>query len=118
METGINLITKERKRQIEYEGWSADHDDEHTNCELARVAACYAACEDGEALWEDLHIGTMNTDGAHLQRVYPPNWNEFWDKRRKHSRIRRLVIAGALIAAEIDRLARAKRRRDYMVGRK
>jgi hypothetical protein len=27
-----------------------------------------------------------------------------WDKREKHSRIRRLEIAGALIAAEIDRL--------------
>jgi hypothetical protein len=31
-----------------------------------------------------------------------------WDKRRKHDRRRKLVIAGALIAAEIDRLDMAK----------
>jgi len=29
-----------------------------------------------------------------------------WDKRKKHNKLRRLVIAGALIAAEIDRLQR------------
>jgi hypothetical protein len=31
-------------------------------------------------------------------------WSRNWDKRDKHSRTRRLEIAGALIAAEIDRL--------------
>ena len=34
-------------------------------------------------------------------------WEPQFDKRGKHSRIRCLTIAGALIAAEIDRLKRA-----------
>jgi len=29
METGIELITKERTRQIEVEGWDSEHDDKH-----------------------------------------------------------------------------------------
>jgi hypothetical protein len=42
MKTGIELIAEERKRQIEVEGWTAEHDDEHTDGELALAAVCYA----------------------------------------------------------------------------
>ena len=35
-------------------------------------------------------------------------WDKSYNKRHKHNRIRQLEIAGALIAAEIDRLLRLK----------
>ena len=37
---GINLIVKERKRQIEKEGFGPRHDAGHCNGELALAAAC------------------------------------------------------------------------------
>jgi hypothetical protein len=39
---GIEAIAAERRRQIEAEGWSAAHDDQHVNGELAGAAAAYA----------------------------------------------------------------------------
>jgi hypothetical protein len=39
---GAELITQERKRQIEKEGFDAEHDRQNTNQELA-LAACYYA---------------------------------------------------------------------------
>jgi len=42
MSTGVEAIAAERKRQIEAEGWTPEHDDEHTNGEMADAAACYA----------------------------------------------------------------------------
>lgn len=90
MNTGIDYIAAERKRQQEVEGWTPEHDRQHEEGELAIAAACYAlegtycqALVDGEDAWP---------------------WDEKWDKRKKHDVIRRLEIAGALIAAEIDRL--------------
>ncbi|MGV7154880.1 hypothetical protein ACWA33_18595, partial [Pseudomonas aeruginosa] len=35
-------VQAERRRQIEGEGWTPEHDDEHDNGEMARTAACYA----------------------------------------------------------------------------
>lgn len=94
-DTGAERIAAERNRQIEEEGWSAEHDSIHENDELSLAAICYASpipvyCK----IW---HVdGTTN-----LEDPFP--WAE-WDKRHKHNRIRQLEIAGALIAAEIDRL--------------
>jgi hypothetical protein len=112
--TGAELIAGERQRQIEKEGWTADHDDEHKDGELAIAAACYAApysikadvcrlipCSCREACCEHFG-GTIEKRG--WQDPWP--WSEGWDKRGKHSRIKSLAVAGALIAAEIDRLLR------------
>ena len=38
--SGLELIAEERIRQIEEEGWTPDHDAEHTDEELAK-AGCY-----------------------------------------------------------------------------
>ena len=35
-------ISRERERQIEAEGWTREHDDQHTKHEIAKAAACYA----------------------------------------------------------------------------
>lgn len=38
----MNEIAAERKRQIEIEGWTAEHDDTHSRGEMARAATAYA----------------------------------------------------------------------------
>jgi hypothetical protein len=38
-------VLAERKRQVEAEGWTIEHDDRHPDGELAVAAACYAAHE-------------------------------------------------------------------------
>jgi hypothetical protein len=35
---GLSLIAAERQRQIEAEGWTSEHDDEHVNGEIALAA--------------------------------------------------------------------------------
>ncbi len=77
---GIERIAAERKRQIEKKGWSAEHDAEHRDGSLAKAAACYAT----GGVWGG----------------WP--WDMEWWK--PGDRIRDLEKAGALIAAEIDRL--------------
>lgn len=87
--TGVSLIAKERARQISAEGWTPEHDDEHTSGELAGVAAMYIIESD----------------------IIPPRcpvgwpWERSWWKPSQDP-IKNLVKAGALIAAEIDRLNR------------
>lgn len=39
---GVGLIALERDRQVMTEGYSPQHDDEHTNGELCGAAAAYA----------------------------------------------------------------------------
>lgn len=89
--TGIALITAERDRQVTEEGWTPDHDRYLKDNELAIAAACYAV--NGI---EGIRVEEYGED------AFP--FVEEWDKRRKHDRIRSLVIAGALLCAEIDRL--------------
>jgi len=101
MSEGVELIAAERRRQIADEGWTADHDiSEHKNGSLALAASLYAA---GETLYRVQKTGTG-------YKVYDPwPWDPQYDKRRKHSRRRQLEIAGALIAAELDRMIRDNR---------
>ena len=95
MKTGIELIPAERARQVEKEGWTPEHDDEHDDAELA-LAACYYAMPFNVDLWDY----TIKPDD-----LYPQSWSEEGMKRSDDT-IRNLVKAGALIAAEIDRLQR------------
>jgi hypothetical protein len=97
---GIDLIVAERKRQIEKEKFDSTHDSQHESKELAWAAVCYAA---PEPIYRcELPFGPRA--GYTFTDPWPDWWDPEWDKREKHSDIRRLVIAGALIAAEIDRL--------------
>jgi hypothetical protein len=88
--SAIELIAAERQRQIEVEGWSPEHDDQHRRGELARAAACYAV---GSNELRDGHNGVMP-------------WESRWWKPSPDNRVRDLVKAGALIVAEIERLQR------------
>lgn len=102
---GVALIAAERRRQYYEEGWTPEHDDEHTAGELAVAAACYAVADLEYADVHDTRWEQAMCDGFD---AWP--WGAEWDKRVKHSRLRCLEIAGALIAAEIDRLQRKDNR--------
>lgn len=95
--SGIGIIARERQRQVTEEGYTPDHDDEHINGELAIAAACYAVGDDVtncEVKYVD-GDGMIDIDGD----AFP--WPEH--DSRNQPRDRRLAIAGALIAAELDR---------------
>lgn len=105
---GIELIAKERDRQIDVEVRSSAHDDEHTNQELARAAVCYTI-QGIAAQWN--YVAGPQREGTlanklFLDPVYGWGWSLDWWKPSDDP-IRNLVKAGALIAAEIDRLQRA-----------
>jgi len=82
-------VLAERRRQIDAEGWTPEHDDEHSRGEMALAAACYAVAD--------------NDPRAEPPPLWP--WDTEWWKPTSERRM--LVKAGALILAEIERLDRA-----------
>lgn len=114
---GVTRIAAERKRQIEVEGWTVVHDEQHEGGELALAACCYASPV-------KLYVEERFEGGPAFFDPFPDWWDGKWDKRfsygeRKNNpgnmvpdpgtytfkeRLDLLVKAGALIAAEIDRL--------------
>lgn len=93
MKSGIELITEERERQISAEGWTPEHDDEHIHEELVAAAICY--------LLGNLYGNTKQN----VPSLWP--WDEkYWKPEGKTFSIKNLQKAGALIAAEIDRIQR------------
>jgi len=95
---GIESIAAERQRQVKMEGWTPEHDDTHTDGAMSAAAAAYA------------FSAFRNTS----YRIYaaPPvgfwPWDLSWWKPKTPRED--LVRAGALIAAEIDRIDRATAR--------
>ncbi len=89
--SGAGLIAIERHRQVIQEGWTAEHDAEHINGELAIAGVLYALPEPlrEQRILRDLFMSAVN-------------WAAGWFKPR--TRVEDLVRAGALMAAEIDRL--------------
>ena len=87
-------VLAERRRQIEVEGWTPEHDDEHTSGEMAQAAACYAV---SSTMTRELPALDMVTS------VWP--WSLDWWKPK--GRRTDLIRAAALIVAEIERIDRA-----------
>ena len=96
--TIINEIAAERERQIHSEGYDRTHDDAHDNGDLALAAALYASPIQLYRRTPGSWRGTAFFD--------PWPWEEEADKRQRHDRRHKLVIAAALIVAEIERLDR------------
>lgn len=90
MKTGIELIAEERQRQVELEGFTAERDQEYEHDELAWAAATYAL--------------PSNANTPNFKRIHLWPWDKSWWKPSPDERVRELAKAGALIAAEIDRL--------------
>ena len=99
--SGIERIAKERRRQIDQEGWTRKHDAQYLNGELQLAACSYAQfaarlvrsnrTDDREAL-------AKNCPPPMIWPWHPNEW------KPSPSPIRNLEKAGALIAAEIDRI--------------
>ena len=100
---GVEAIAAERRRQIEAEGWTTEHDDTHTRGEMAAAAGVYALAAASQNDYRFVLIGSpVNDCLAGAMELWP--WEKSWFKPT--DRRRDLVKAGALIAAEIDRLDR------------
>lgn len=98
--SGIALIDAERSRQMVVEGWSPEHDNQHRNGELAEAAAAYADLAAYQASTAD------NPTPLDLRRPMGWPFEAAWWKPSTDP-VRNLEKAGALIAAEIDRLQRS-----------
>lgn len=86
--SGIELIAQERQEQIVKHGFDNRHDSNeyHTNGQLRYAAA-------------HLLVGGEGLD------FYPKDWDKKYKRKFEAKKlIERLKVAGALIAAEIDRL--------------
>lgn len=95
--TPIQKIHAERKRQIEEEGWTPEHDDTHAEGEMLRAAVLYYSFT---KLGPDDPPLTTKPDGAPVG--WP--WDASWWKPKDPAR--NLVRAGALCLAERERLRR------------
>ncbi|MFU2817977.1 hypothetical protein ACM7N9_29540 [Pseudomonas aeruginosa] len=84
-------VQAERRRQVEAEGWTPEHDDAHDTGALASAAGCYA-------------MFSLAYPAGDPSRFWP--WDKSWWKPSPDGR-RNMVKAGALILAEIERLDRA-----------
>jgi hypothetical protein len=100
VDSGPALIAAERHRQITAGGWSPDHDDTHDDGEL--VAAAVAYLDHDLRRWPFGY--TADGPDGHGSKGGP--WVRGRPKLTPDDRVRELVKAGALIAAEIDRLQR------------
>ena len=104
MNSAIELIAAERQRQIDVEGFDADHDDRENGLGLLPdAAAAYtrvAGAQARGATADEFPADMMVCEGD-----WP--WDEKWWKPSGNP-IRNLVKAGALIVAEIERLQRLK----------
>lgn len=89
IKTGLELIAEERKKQVEKHGYAPEHDDQHTERQLIDAAFSYITVTEDE----EFDVTT--------QSFWP------WENGKPaKSEIDALAKAGALIAAEIDRLQR------------
>lgn len=98
---GVQIVLDERRRQIQFEGYDAAHDDAHNSGDLARAAMCY----EREPAERKMRVGT---DGPTANVIeVPESWP--WEGRAwkpSADRVRDLAKAGALYMAESDRLRR------------
>jgi len=103
MSKATDDVLAERQRQIDAEGWTTEHDDQHSDCSMALAAASYATHYfrysrylDEPMMCDKLFYRTRLADG------WP--WAEIWWKPSTPRRD--LVKAAALLLAEIERIDR------------
>ena len=105
MKSVIDEILAERERQKKEEGFSQQHDDRYRKGELVKAAICFAAMSIGcPQVLIKLAVHSMDVQSVWVD---PWPWEEHWDKRNRHSANKCLVVAGALIVADLERRSRA-----------
>lgn len=90
----LDDVLAERRRQIEVEGWTPEHDDEHKEGEMAVAAGYYA-----------LQCGYPHERESSVPTYWP--WDAKWWKPR--DKRRNMIKSVALGLAEIERMDRAER---------
>lgn len=100
----VRDVLAERRRQVEVEGYTLTHDDEHTCGELGLAAALYALPYAASAGGKKL----LSQDDFIGLKMALEIGCEFTTAKPEPDARRRLVKAGALILAEIERIDRAK----------
>lgn len=106
MSKATDDVLAERQRQIDAEGWTEAHDDQHGDRSLAAAAASYTKQYVGRAwLLECFDDGALRYQADEMPDDWPDSWAEEWWKPK--SPRRDLVRAAALLVAEIERLDRA-----------
>lgn len=103
--SGVERIGTERRRQVEIKGWTSEHDARHTRCQLLDAALCYAGVAGSQMLDRD------GGQEAIEQMVQEWPWDEE-DWMPSDDPVRNLEKAGALIAAEIDRILNGREKAD------
>lgn len=96
MSAPMEEIAAERRRQIEVEGWTPEHDDIQDMGQLSAAASCYALYS---AYPDPIPKGWKPSAWPWSSDTWNPK-----DPRRD------LIRAAALIVAEIERLDRANER--------
>src|SRR6185295_3506717 len=99
MKTGIELIKEERREQWEKHGFTLDHD-----------AKFYKKGELFQAATFCLELKSLNGEPpARMLSSWPKGWGEhFENKIRNKTRIGQLIVAGAFLLAENERLCEPK----------
>lgn len=96
--TGIELISQERQEQITKHGRTVEEDKNlNTEFQLTDAASCLSipVPEGMESVYIQSH-----------ENHPPVGWDkEIWGRMLRKPLKERLIIAGALIAAEIDRIS-------------
>ena len=96
MKTGIELITEERQKQIDKHGFTAAH-------HVVNSEKWYSRNQMAKAAIFLLDPNTLPIE--EFQQNIPLNWDRVWfTNLNSRDSKERLIIAGALIAAELDRL--------------
>lgn len=95
--SGIELITDERKRQIEDLGFDYNNDSLYADEQLAKAGAVYALPSSDRGEFDLIVNEEFDTL---LTALWP--WDMQYFKPTPEDRIKELSKAGALIAAQID----------------
>lgn len=101
-DTGADLIQLERARQLFVKGFTPENDDQYDGGELIDAACAYATSAEA-SYFSDSNVTFSNIRAGNPPTAWP------WDSslwKRSSTPIGDLKKAGALIAAEIDRLKR------------
>lgn len=97
MKTGIELIQQERQKQIDKYDFTGEHHAAHPEW-----------YEDGQLISAAGMLSQYDPDKQPedlYRRIVPLNWDkEWWQRMCDKPLTNRIIIAGALLAAEIDRL--------------
>ncbi|WP_051228393.1 hypothetical protein [Pleomorphomonas oryzae] len=107
-------IIAERRRQVEVEGWTAEHDDHNRDGSLERAAACYAwagSLSDKHRTHYDAKSALKSAESDNriwfrtdiIKSLW--HWARSWWKPT--TRRRDLIKSGALVIAAVERIDRA-----------